>query len=120
MRDLARNKRTLWYALRINEVPNIDVYGHETGEVSPVYGDPVELRCNVSATRGEDIAEAFGTHRAYSRTVTVTEPNCPLDENSIVWFGVDPATQPHNYIVVQRADSKNGLLFALQEVAVNR
>lgn len=120
MRDLARNKRTIWYALRIGEVPNVDTNGHETGETTPYYGDPVALRCNISAVRGEVAAEAFGTYPAYSRTVTVTDPNCPLAEDSIVWFDADPAAQPHNYIVVQRADSKNGLLFTLREVAVNR
>lgn len=120
MRDLLRNKRTLWYALRTGEVPNVDENGFETGETVPTYSVPVLLRCNVSAPRGEDIAEAFGTHKAYSRTVSVSDTSCPLAEDSIVWFGADPQTQPHNYIVVQRADSKNGLLFALQEVAVSR
>jgi hypothetical protein len=34
-----------------------------------------------------------------------------------VWFGV-PTTGPHNYIVKRKADSKNGILYALQEVKV--
>jgi hypothetical protein len=34
-----------------------------------------------------------------------------------VWFGVSP-TEPHKYVVIRKADSKNGILYALQEVTV--
>jgi hypothetical protein len=47
----------------------------------------------------------------------VADPSCPIDEDSIVWFGAAPP-DPHNYIVVRKADSKNGILYALQEVTV--
>ena len=40
-----------------------------------------------------------------------------IDENTIVWFGAAPP-DPHNYIVVRKADSKNGILYALLEVTV--
>ena len=40
-----------------------------------------------------------------------------LEEDSIIWFGVAPPAA-HNYIVVRKADSKNGILYALQEVTV--
>jgi hypothetical protein len=47
----------------------------------------------------------------------VADNRCPIEEDSILWFGVEP-NQPHNYIVVRKADSKNGILYALQEVTV--
>ena len=117
MRNLNRNKRQIHYALRTGEVPNVDEAGFETGEPIPVYDAPNPLLCNVSAASGADAVQAFGSFTNYSRTMCVSDPSCPIDENTIVWFGV-PLTEPHNYIVVQKADSKNGILYALQEVTV--
>lgn len=117
MRSLNRNKRTIYYALRIGEVANKDEYGNETGEATPIYGDPVELKCNVSAAVGADAVQAFGNFTEYSRSVSVSDDLCSMDENSIVWFN-SPTSGPHNYVVVRKADSKNGVLYALREVTV--
>ena len=117
MRSLNRNKRLIYYALLTGEVENIDEYGNLTGELTPAYGVATPLSCNVSAASGEDAVRAFGNFTGYSRTVCVADTTCPMDEQTVVWFGVDP-TEPHNYIVVRKADSKNGILYALQEVTV--
>lgn len=117
MRSLVRNKRLIYYALLTGEIVNKDEYGNETGEPTPVYGKPVALYCNVSAATGEEAVSAFGSFTGYSRTVTVADTNCPMDENTVVWFGVNPPSQ-YNYIVVRKADSKNGIMYALQEVRV--
>lgn len=117
MRDLKRNQRTLYYALRTGETANYDEYGNETGESTPTYGKIMALNCNVSASVGEDTVNAFGSFTNYSRTIIVGDTACPMDEESIVWFGV-PITEPHNYIVTRKADSKNNLMYALREVMV--
>lgn len=117
MRSLCRNKRLIHYANRESEVANVDEYGNETGELTPVYGAATPLSCNVSAASGEDAVRAFGSFTGYTRTMFVADNGCPIDENTIVWFGVEP-TEPHNYIVTRKADSKNGILYALQEVTV--
>lgn len=117
MRSLNRNKRQIYYALRSGEVANIDEYGNETGELTPAYEAATPLLCNVSAASGEDAVAAFGSFTGYSRTMFVADNNCPIDENAVVWFGAAPP-DPHNYLVVRKADSKNGILYALQEVTV--
>ena len=117
MRCLNRNKRDIYYALFEKDEPIIDEYGNETGETSPVYGDITHLGCNVSGATGEDVVQAFGSFADYTRVMCVSDNNCPLSEDSIVWFGAD-ITGPHNYIVTRKADSKNGILYALREVAV--
>jgi hypothetical protein len=117
MRSLNRNKRLIHYALRNGEVANIDEYGNETGELTPVYEAATPLLCNVSAASGVDAVEAFGSFTNYVRTMCVSDVNCPIAENTVVWFGVEPPA-PHNYVVVRKADSKNGILYALQEVKV--
>lgn len=117
MRSLNRNKRPIFYAVYVTDEPIFDEYGNETGERTPIYGVPVELRCNVSSASGTEAVEAFGSYTSYSRIVCVADTGCPLDEKSIVWFGVS-TDEPHNYIVTRKADSKNGILYALQEVTV--
>lgn len=117
MRTLRRNARPIWYALKTGEKSNMDDYGNETGEVTPIYGSPVSMMCNVSSAVGEDAVEAFGSFTGYSRTISVADTKCPIDEHSVIWFGIEP-TEPHNYIVVRKADSKNGILYALREVII--
>ena len=117
MRSLNRNKRTIYYALRTGDEANLDEYGNETGETTPQYGDAVMLRCNISAASGQEAVEAFGSFTGYSRTMYVADNACPIGEDSVVWFGIEPS-EPYNYIVVRKADSKNGVLYALQEVTV--
>lgn len=135
MRGLNRNKRLVHYALRTGEKIELDEYGNETGEPTPIYGDPVELMCNISAATGSEVAQVFGTASVYNRVICVTDRACPINEDAVVWFGRNPydtlgkftvgvsvlgreiVTQ-HNYIVIQKADSKNGILYALREVSV--
>ncbi len=116
MRSLNRNKRPIYYALKVAETANKDEYGNETGEITPVYSDAVALEVNISAATGEDAVQAFGSFTGYSRTMCVAANACPIEEDSIVWFG---NTERYNYIVVRKADSKNGILYALQEVTVS-
>ena len=117
MRTLELNKRKIYYALFVEETADVDEWGNETGETTPVYSSPIELKANVSAAGGSDEVNVFGSFADYSRTLTVAG-QCEMDENSIVWFGADPATEPHNYIVVAKADSKNNIVYALKQVYV--
>lgn len=118
MRNLYRNYRTIYYATRTGERRITDEQGRETGEIEPIYSTPLVLHCNVSAAAGTEAVSAFGTFTAYSRTITVASRDCPIDENTMIWFGIDPEEESPNYIVVRKADSKNSLMFALQEVTV--
>ncbi len=117
MRTLNRNKRDIYYALQIGSTDDVDEYGNETGESTPTYGKAIALRQNVSGAFGEEAVQAFGSFTGYSRTMCVADVNCPIVEGSVVWFGVSPP-DPYNYIVVRKADSKNGILYALQEVTI--
>lgn len=118
MRSLNRNKRLIRYALYTGETAVLDSNGYETGELAPTYGDVTELMCNISAASGEDVVQAFGSFTNYSRVICVADPACPIAEQAVVWFGV-PTDGPYNYIVTRKADSKNGVLYALQEIKVN-
>ena len=117
MRSLNKNKRQLHYALYLGDNAIQDEYGNETGEYMPVYGDIISFHGNVSAASGEDAVQAFGSFTSYARVLCVADNECPISERSMVWFGVD-TKDPPNYVVTRKADSKNGILYALQEVTV--
>lgn len=118
MRGLERNKRLIYYALYFGEEQILDENGNKTSETEPVYGTPTALEVNISAAAGEDAVNAFGMFTGYTRTMTVTDTNCPIEEQTAVWFGISP-TRSHNYVVTRKADSLNGIMYALQEVTVS-
>ena len=117
MRNLIRNKRSLWYAVPVGSTPILDEYGNDTLEVEVAFSSPLPFQANISANVGQEAIEVFGSQTEYSRTVSIAG-ECPLVEGSRVWFGVEPSEQAtnHNYTVARVADSKNGYLLALREV----
>ena len=118
MRNLIRNKRSLWYAVPVGSTPILDEYGNDTLEVEWTFSSPLPFQANVSANVGQEAVQVFGSQTEYSRTVSIAGDECPLVEGSRVWFGTEPNEQAsnHNYTVVRVADSKNGYLVALREV----
>ena len=116
MRSMQRSWRDLYYAVLLSCEPIKDEYGNDTLEVKNFYGSPTLLRANVSANAGQEAVNVFGALTGYSRTISYSGESCPLDEGSLIWFGVDK-NGPHNYVVVKVADSKNGYLIALREVS---
>ena len=119
MRSLNKNKRNIYYARLIGSEPIYDEWNNESGERKPIYSEITELKCNISSAVGSETISAFGSFTNYSRTITVADNACPLSENSVVWFEVEPNEEKDNfnYLVVRKADSKNGILYALREVA---
>lgn len=110
MRSLNRNKRKIYYKKWLSDETIYDEHGNETGEKQPIYGEAVEYDCNISSTMGLEEVQAFGNITNYSRAITIADVNCPLSENDIAEFG------EKEYIVVRKSDSKNGLMYALQEL----
>ena len=112
MRSLYRNTRELTYrnVLRTEEV--LDENGFTTLEVRPVYSEPVTVRMNISAAVGQEAVEIFGSQTDYSRTISLCG-ECPFSEGSRIAF------DGFEYVVVRIADSKNGYLVAVREVATS-
>ena len=119
MRNLVRNKRSLWYAVPVGSNPILDEYGNDTLEVETVFSSPLPFQANVSANVGVESVEVFGSQTEYSRTVSIIDHERPLTEGCRVWFRVEPNEQGtnYNYTVVRVADSKNSYLVALREVS---
>ena len=118
MRELERNKQRIYYALYTGKVDAVDANGYKTGEKTKSYSDPVSFRINVSPARGNADREIFGIDLSYTRTMTTDKLDCPIDEDTILWIGHD-TSEPHNYIVVRKAQSLNDIVYAIREVTIS-
>ena len=120
MRVLEINKQPMWYALCTGKTEVIDEYGNHTGVYRVSYGTPVYYPVNMSQSRGTADLEMFGITADYDRTFVTTDMDCPIAEDSIIWFGADPESDPHNYVVYQIANSLNSITYAIRGVDVTK
>lgn len=135
MRVLARNKRDLWYANPISSSYVTDNNGLKTGEKMMAYGDPAKVRMSMAISSGannlgsQGIAtlEPYGIVTGYTARAVTEDLNCPMEEQSRIWYGIEPTAVvegktvpvPYNYTVVRKARSLNHLIYYLKEVDVS-
>ena len=125
MRTLERNKTRIYYANFRTKNPIRDEYGNLTGEYDIVYDNPVEIKANVSAARGESTTRQFGEDEGYDRVIVMDDPNAPITVSSILWIDTLPVINadgstdtPYDYIVKQVAPSLNSVSIAVSKVNV--
>ena len=125
MKTLARNKIRIFYANFREKIPLKDEYGNLTGEYRIAYENPVVIRANVSAARGEATTRQFGEDEAYDRVIVMDDPNVPITVSSVFWIDSNPEINadgstdtPYDYIVKQVAPSLNSVSIAVSKVNV--
>jgi len=116
LRTLQRNKRTIAYALYAGIQELTDDDGNLTGEQSPIYGEVVTTRMNVSGGRGQAEIELFGVDLPFTRTAVTDDLNTKFDTETIFWFEADPETDPYNYRCTGVSRTVNQVVLALAEV----
>ena len=135
MRLLERNKKDLWYANLTSTSYVTDNNGLKSGEKQNTYADPVKVRMSMAISSGannlgsQGIAELepYGISTGYTARAVTEDLNCPMEEQSKVWYGREPTATvggqtvavPHNYVVVRKAKSLNHLIYYLKEVDVS-
>lgn len=119
MRELERNKRTIYYALFDKNEPILDDDGNDTGEVRPSYFAPVELRINVSPALGESATRQFGEVVDYDRTLVTCDITLPIDEHTVFWIDDTDTNNAFDYTVKKVAKSLNSLQIAVKKVEVS-
>lgn len=117
MRCLERNKRTFYYALFSERV-------REGNGYRSVYSEPVALRGNISPATGSAHVEQFGNNVVYDKVIVLDNPDCPIDENSILFIEVEPELNAvgdyvYDYIVKKVARSLNSVSIAISKVKVS-
>lgn len=134
MRVLERNKKDLWFANPTGWTYATDANGFKTGEKIISYAEPVKARMSMAISSGannlgsQGIAEVepYGITTGYTHRAVTEDLNCPMAEESRVWFGITPTKEvegqtvnvPHNFEVVRKAQSLNHLIYYLKEVDV--
>ena len=134
MRTLKRNQTPIWYAQYQRQVELTDADGNYTGEQVAIYGPPSMMMANVSPTTGQSYAESFGYLKDYDRVIMTDWMECPIDENTVLWYDKEPETIPapggnpgdtvksstgFNYIVRRVAKSLNSIAIAISRVDVS-
>lgn len=131
MKALARNKQTLYYALKTGLTNVNDSNGLYTGEQTPTYGTPVKVEMNISPATGRTVLEWMGIATNYNKVLVTDDMSCPITEDTILWIGVEPTTtttvngvsttvnNPHNFLVSRVAKSLNSIVYGVIEVNVS-
>lgn len=113
MRDLKRNQVRVTYRLYLGNEEIKDENGYSTGQYSPLFGEEQSLFLSVSANKGDYSEQMFGDVLDYDRTMLISDPNCPINENSRVKIN------SNTYAVKAVARSLNVTQYAIKRVNVN-
>lgn len=125
MKLLKRNLRTFYYRLYQGLTADRDENGNRTGEVTMHYGEPIEMKGNISPSTGEMVAQTFGKYVDYDKSVIVEGTNLPIDENTVFCIDVSPfdedgsINENYDYIVTRVAESltsTNHTVYAVKKV----
>ena len=133
MRALKRNQQAIWYCLYQGETEQTDTDGNYTGESATTYDAPVKMMANVSPATGQSNNEMFGNLTDYDHIIVTDMTDCPIDENTVLFFEKTPEDVPvagsdppatvkspdgYNYIVRRVAKSLNSIAIAIRKVDV--
>ena len=134
MHVLERNKEYLWYANPAGVEYVTDGNGYKTGERTITYEAPQKVKMSMAISSGANNLgsqgmaelERYGIVTGYTHRAVTDDMNCPMQEESLVWYRLEPVKTingetvnvPHNFKVVRKARSLNHLIYYLKEVDV--
>ena len=141
MRSLEKNKRKIYYSQFSGNATIYErdgegniIYDEVDGEDYPrilsegaAYEAPISIRANISAARGNSETDVFGTAIDYTKTLSTTEMDLPINEKTIVWYETTPVIRRDgtvdetsaDYSVVAVARSLTNVVYALRKRAKN-
>lgn len=134
MRCLNRNKIPFFYAPYLRKEPIIDEYGNDTGQYEVIYGNPSQIKANISAAKGETSVRQFGEDVTYDKIIVIEKPFPQIDEHAVLWIDTIPQVSedgslvrndkdeiitPWDYIVVKVAQTLNSVSIAVRKVLVS-
>ena len=142
MRNLKKNKQTMYYALlnktqpvyerdELGNIIYIEIDGVrvpvETGETELVYSKPVKFKGNISTSGGESKETEYGIDSTdYDAVLMMMKNDLPITETSIIWhtsnIGYKDADKTiiddksADYVVKKRSPSLNQFKYLLGKV----
>lgn len=113
-----------WYLLLDKSEPIADEYGNETGEYQLTYKPAVQMRASISADTGMSTVLQFGNFPDYDKVILVDDPNCPIDENAVLFVDKPPEYDEdghpaYDYVVQRVSRSLNTVAYGIRKVAVS-
>lgn len=126
MHCLARNKKTLYYALLKSKIELTDEYGNKTGQYELEYYAPVEWQANLRWDSGAVQLEGFGLNTSGTRRIVTSDLGCPIDVDTVLWIdrtpdlnGYSGAIKPNFVVAGVPERSLNQVAYLLQEVNIS-
>lgn len=119
MRALYSNLSPVFFRCKEYDLEIMDQYGNLLGTYLPVYGAVQSAMLCVSPNKGNSEVQGFGIDLDYSRTMTSADPNCAIDENTVLWIDGADTDGAWNYEVKAVAKWKNSSNYAIQKVEVS-
>lgn len=113
MRLLKRNTTEFEYLPNTGAESDLNDDGEHTGEMAPVYGEPVTYRGNISSPSGNASYQFYGMDIRYTHTLVMDNPSADIRENGLIrWKGED-------YEIRAVRPTLNALAVALRKQTVN-
>lgn len=124
MRNLRRNATSIWYLLLDKSKPIQDEYGNDTGGSLLVYKPAVKICASVSSDTGMSTVMQIGNLPDYDRVILVDDPNCPIDENTVLFVDKSPeydkdGAPVYDYVVQRVSRSLNTVAYGIRKVEVS-
>lgn len=124
MRNLRRNATPIWYLLLDKSKPIQDEYGNDTGGSLLVYKPAVKICASVSSDTGMSTVMQIGNLPDYDRVILVDDPNCPIDENTVLFVDKAPeydedGNPVYDYVVQRVSRSLNTVAYGIRKVDVS-
>lgn len=128
------NKTSIWYSNPIKGETEavLDENGLMTGEYVPTYTAPASIRAALSESIGlnnltaQGVAELknYGIVTNYTHRMITEDMNCPVTEESILWYGIDPGPKatdvPYNFRVIRVSRTLNYKTYYLRQIDVDK
>ena len=125
MVSLQSNRQKIYYGELDSWVDVVDDDGYLTGEKKKTYTTPKPFLIYVSPAKGTNSWNPYGIGEDYSNIMSTCDRTCPIQEQSVLWIGVDPfdgegnVIHEHNYVVTRVAVGLNSIVYAIKKVDVS-
>lgn len=118
------NKRTFFYLPYVREEEIKDEWFNNTGQYRIIYGEPVEVKANISPASGIAQTEMFGNLENYDKVISPLPVDISLTENDVLFIDKAPEYDEYNnpkfdYKVRRIARSLNYTAVAVTKVKVS-
>lgn len=119
MRDVYRNMSPVFFRRKKDDLEIMDQYGNLLGTYLPIYGPIQSALLCVSPNKGNSEVQGFGVNLDYSKTMTTADPDCEIDENTVLWIDGADTEDAWNYEVKAVSKWDNSSQYAIKKVEVS-